>query len=93
MKTKSTNKYNHGLEQNFPVFETASGKAIRSVNVNPVVMSGQNFSLSDGRRLAVLNDSGVRFRPAFHLGRRARQIHRAQSRCARLIHGLFENGR
>ena len=56
------NDINHGLEQNIQVFETASGKAIRSVNVNPVVMSGQNFSLSpDGRRLAVLHDSGVQF--------------------------------
>ena len=53
---------NHGLEQNIQVFETASGTAIQSVSVSPVVMSGQNFSLSpDGRRLAVLHDSELEF--------------------------------
>lgn len=53
---------NHGLEQSIEVFETASGSPVQSVNVNPVVTSGQNFSLSpDGRRLAVLHDSTVEF--------------------------------
>ena len=53
---------NHGLEQNIQVFETASGTAIQSVSVSPVVMSGQNFSLSpDGRWLAVLHDSELEF--------------------------------
>jgi VWFA-related protein len=53
---------NHGLEQNIQVFETASGTAIQTVSVSPVVMSGQNFSLSpDGRRLAVLHDSELEF--------------------------------
>ena len=53
---------NGGLEQTIQVFDTASGSLVQSVMVNPVVMSGQNFSLSpDGRRLAVLDDSGVEF--------------------------------
>jgi VWFA-related protein len=53
---------NGGLEQNIQVFDTASGSPVQSVIVNPVVKSGQNFSLSpDGRRLAVLDDSGVKF--------------------------------
>jgi len=56
------NDVNHGLEQSIQVFETASGNPIQSVSVNPVVTSGQNFSLSpDGRRLAVLHDSSVEF--------------------------------
>jgi VWFA-related protein len=54
------NDVNHGLGQSIQVFETASGNPIQSVSVNPVVKSGQNFSLSpDGRRLAVLRDSTV----------------------------------
>ncbi len=53
---------NGGLEQSVQVFDTASGNLIQSVTVNPVVKSGQNFSLSpDGRRLVTLNDSGLEF--------------------------------
>jgi VWFA-related protein len=53
---------NGGLEQSVQVFDTASGNPIQSVAVSPVVKSGQNFSLSpDGRRLVVLNDSGLEF--------------------------------
>ena len=53
---------NGGLDQSIQVFDTASGNPILSVSVNPVVKSGQNFSLSpDGRRLVVLNDSGLEF--------------------------------
>jgi VWFA-related protein len=56
------NDMNHGLEQNIQVLETASGGPIQSVGANPVVMSGQNFSLSpDGRRLAVLHNSAIEF--------------------------------
>ncbi len=36
---------NFSLEQNVQVLETASGTAVKSVMVSPVVMSGQNFSL------------------------------------------------
>ena len=51
---------NFSLEQNVQVLETASGTAVKSVMVSPVVMSGQNFSLSpDGRKLAVLADSAI----------------------------------
>jgi VWFA-related protein len=48
------------LEQNIQVLETASGTAVKSVMVSPVVMSGQNFSLSpNGRELAVLAESAI----------------------------------
>ena len=51
---------NFSLEQNIQVLETASGSAVKSVSVTPVVMSGQNFSLSpDGRKLAVLAESAI----------------------------------
>ena len=51
---------NFSLEQNVQVLETASGTALKSVMVNPVVMNGQNFSLSpDGRELAVLAESAI----------------------------------
>ena len=48
------------LEQNVQVLETASGTAVKSILVSPVVMSGQNFSLSpNGRELAVLAESAI----------------------------------
>jgi VWFA-related protein len=51
---------NFSLEQTVQVLETASGTAVKSVMVNPVVMSGQNFSLSpDGRKLTVLAESAI----------------------------------
>ena len=51
---------NFSLEQNVQVLETASGTAVESVMAAPVVMSGQNFSLSpDGRKLAVLGESSI----------------------------------
>ena len=51
---------NHGIEQSIQIFETASGTPVQSVDVSPVVMSEQNFSLSpDGRHLAVLGAAGI----------------------------------
>ena len=44
-----------GLEQRIQVLNTASGEPVLSVVASPVVMTGENFSLSpDGRRLALL---------------------------------------
>jgi len=52
---------NHGLQQGIQVFNTANGAPVLSVNVSPVVLSAQNFSLSpEGDRLAVLKDSMLR---------------------------------
>lgn len=49
-----------GLEQTVQVFNTASGEVLLSVDASPVVLSGQNFTLSpDGRKLAVLHGSSV----------------------------------
>ena len=49
-----------GLEQTIQIFNTASGDPVLSVDASPVVLSGQNFSLSpDGRRLAVLHGAAV----------------------------------
>jgi len=46
---------NEGLEQRIEVFDTASGIPVTSATAAPVVLNGQNFSLSpDGSRLAVL---------------------------------------
>jgi hypothetical protein len=44
-----------GVEQRIQVLDTASGEPVLSVAATPVVLNGQNFSLSsDGRRLALL---------------------------------------
>ena len=49
-----------GLEQTIQVFNTASGSPVLSVDATPVVLSGQNFSLSpDGRKLAVLHRATI----------------------------------
>jgi len=49
-----------GLEQNVQVIESATGTLIRSLWVNPVVTTEQNFSLSpDGLRVAVLSRSAI----------------------------------
>ncbi len=54
----NVNDPNTGLEQVVEVYETASGSPIQSLQISPVVLSGQNVALSpDGRRLAVLHDS------------------------------------
>jgi len=48
------------FRQDVQVFETASGNPLLSVSVTPAVLTGQNFTLSpDGRRLAVLQGSGM----------------------------------
>jgi hypothetical protein len=48
------------FQQQIQIFETASGTSVASVDVSSPVLSGQNFSLSpDGRRLALLQGSGV----------------------------------
>jgi VWFA-related protein len=58
--TSEEDDANGGLEQNVQVFETASGTLLRSLPVNPAVISGQNFSLSpDARRLAVFAGSVI----------------------------------
>jgi VWFA-related protein len=44
-----------GLEQHIQVMDTASGDPVVSLTASPVVLSGQNYSLSpDGRRLILL---------------------------------------
>lgn len=49
-----------GVEQKIQVFDSASGDALLTVNATPVVVKGQNFSLSpDGRRLAVVHGSTI----------------------------------
>ncbi len=49
-----------GLQQNVQVIESATGAVIGSVWASPIVISGENFSLSpDGRRLAVLSSMAV----------------------------------
>ena len=51
-----------GLEQHIQVLDTASGDAVLSVLATPVVLSGQNFSLSpDGCRLALLRGTTLEF--------------------------------
>ncbi len=48
------------FRQQIQILETASGNTVFSLDVTPSVQSGQNFSLSpDGRRLAVLQGSGL----------------------------------
>ena len=48
------------FQQEIQIIETVSGSPVASVNVNPAVLGGQNFSLSpDGRHLAVLRGVGV----------------------------------
>jgi VWFA-related protein len=49
-----------GLEQHIQVVDTASGDHILSVTASPVVLSGQNYSLSpDGRRLVLLRGAAL----------------------------------
>ena len=49
-----------GLEQRIQVLDTASGEPVLSVAATPVVLTGQNFSLSpDGRRLALLRRATI----------------------------------
>ena len=51
-----------GLEQGIEVFDTASGTAVCSATAFPVLLNGQNFSLSpDGSRLAVLTGTQIKF--------------------------------
>ncbi|HEU5402144.1 MAG TPA: VWA domain-containing protein, partial [Terriglobales bacterium] len=51
---------NASLSQNVQVIESATGSILRSLSVNPIVISEQNFSLSpDGRRLAMLSNSAI----------------------------------
>ena len=51
-----------GLEQRIEVFDTASGTRVGSATAAPVVLNGQNFSLSpDGSRLAVLHGTQMEF--------------------------------
>jgi VWFA-related protein len=58
---EETDDADYGLEQGIQVFDTASGTAVLSLKVSPVVLSAQNFSLSpDGTRLVVLNDSSLK---------------------------------
>src|SRR5216683_3141917 len=49
-----------GVEQRIQVLDTASGEPVLSVAATPVVLNGQNFSLSsDGRRLALLRGATI----------------------------------
>jgi len=49
-----------GLEQHIQVVDTASGDHVVSVTASPVVLSGQNYSLSpDGRRLVLLRGTAL----------------------------------
>jgi VWFA-related protein len=49
-----------GLEQHIQVVDTASGDHVLSVTASPVVLSGQNYSLSpDGRRLVLLRKAAL----------------------------------
>jgi VWFA-related protein len=49
-----------GREQNIGVFDAASGDRLLAAHATPVVLNGQNFSLSpDGRHLAVVQGSGI----------------------------------
>lgn len=62
----STDEQGHGqpegLEQRIEVFNTASGTPVVSTTTTPVVLNGQNFSLSpDGSRLAVLRGTQMEF--------------------------------
>ncbi|HET6176053.1 MAG TPA: VWA domain-containing protein, partial [Candidatus Sulfotelmatobacter sp.] len=51
-----------GLEQRIEVFDTASGSPVGSTTAAPVVLHGQNFSLSpDGLRLAVVRGTQMEF--------------------------------
>jgi len=58
--SQSTPSQQDVFQQEIQIIETASGTSVASVDVSAAVLSGQNFSLSlDGRRLAVLQSSGV----------------------------------
>ena len=51
-----------GLEQRIDVYNTATGTPVMNTAVEPVVLQGQNFSLSpDGSRLAVLQGVSIEF--------------------------------
>jgi len=51
-----------GLEQRIQVLDTASGDAVLSLVVSPVVLSGQNFSLApDGSHLVLLHGTTLEF--------------------------------
>jgi len=51
-----------GLQQKIDVFDTATGTPVASAIAAPVVLQGQNFSLSpDGLRLAILTGGEIEF--------------------------------
>ena len=57
-----------GLEQRIQVLDTASGDAVLSVVATPVVLGGQNFSLSpDGLRLVLLHGTTLEFYDLPHM--------------------------
>ena len=57
---ETTGETQGGVEQNIQVFDAASGDHVLTVNAAPVVVKGQNFSLSpDGRRLAAVHESTI----------------------------------
>jgi VWFA-related protein len=58
--TENETDANHHLEQNIQIFDTASGNSIQTLTANPVVVSGQNFTLSpDSMQFAVLHNSQI----------------------------------
>ncbi|HEX4487738.1 MAG TPA: VWA domain-containing protein [Terriglobales bacterium] len=58
--TENETDANHHLQQTIQIFDTASGNSIQSLTANPLVVSGQNFTLSpDSMQFAVLHNSQI----------------------------------
>ena len=50
--------------ENVSVYQTESGRVLLSMNLTPVLLAGQNFTLSpDGQQLAVVNNGAIEIYP------------------------------